>query len=78
MKKTNLWVVTIEEGDESQVKVMENILNKISEENISNLKKVAYQETNNTRERPRKETTMSHNKNMKCTEKRKDFKIHKD
>lgn len=39
MKRTNLRILWIKEGKDSLIKVPENILNKIVEENISNLKK---------------------------------------
>jgi hypothetical protein len=39
MKRLNLRIIGIEEGEESQLKGSENIFNKIIEENFSNLKK---------------------------------------
>lgn len=39
MKRKNLRIIGIEEGEETQVKGTENILNKIIEENIPNLMK---------------------------------------
>ena len=39
MKRSNLSIVGIEEGEDSQLKGPENIFNKIIEENFPNLKK---------------------------------------
>ena len=39
MKRPNLKIIGIEEGEESQLKGPENIFNKIIEENFPNLKK---------------------------------------
>ena len=39
MKRQNLRLIGIEEGEEVQLKGAENILNKIIEENFPNLKK---------------------------------------
>ena len=39
MKRPNLGIIGIEEGEESQLQGPENILNKIIEENFPNLKK---------------------------------------
>jgi hypothetical protein len=39
MKRPNLSIIGIEEGKESQLQGPENILNKIIEENLPNLKK---------------------------------------
>jgi len=39
MKRLNLRLIGIEEGTETQVKGTKNILNKIIEENLPNLKK---------------------------------------
>jgi hypothetical protein len=39
MKRPNLRIIGIEKGDDSQFKGLENIFNKIIEENITNLKK---------------------------------------
>ena len=39
MKRPNLRIIGIEEGEESQLKGPENIFNKIIEENFPNLKK---------------------------------------
>ena len=39
MKRPNLRIIGIEEGEESQLQGPENILNKIIEENSPNLKK---------------------------------------
>ena len=36
MKRLNLRIIGIEEGEESQVKGTENIFNKIEDENFSN------------------------------------------
>ena len=38
MKRSNLKIIGIEEGEESQLKGPENIFNKIIEENFPNLK----------------------------------------
>ena len=38
MKRSNLRIIGIEEGEESQLKGPENIFNKIIEENFPNLK----------------------------------------
>ena len=38
MKRPNLKIIGIEEGEESQLKGTENIFNKIIEENFPNLK----------------------------------------
>lgn len=37
-KKTNLWIIDLEEGDETNVNRTENIFNKIIGDNFSNLK----------------------------------------
>ena len=39
MKRPNLKIIGIEEGEESELKGPENIFNKIIEENFPNLKK---------------------------------------
>ena len=39
MKRPNLRVIGIEEDEESQLQRLENVFNKIIEENFSNLKK---------------------------------------
>ena len=39
MKRPNLRIIGVEEGEESQLKGPENIFNKIIEESFSNLKK---------------------------------------
>lgn len=39
MKRTNLRIIGIKEGEETQVKGTENIFNKIVEKNVPNLKK---------------------------------------
>jgi hypothetical protein len=39
MKRTNLRIIGIEEGEETQVKGTENVFNKIIEENFPNLNK---------------------------------------
>lgn len=51
LKRSNLRIIGIEEGEEIQVKVTENIFNIIIEENPSNLKKempIKVQETYRT------------------------------
>jgi hypothetical protein len=40
IKRPNLRIIRIEENEDSQLKRSENVLNKIIEENFSNLKKV--------------------------------------
>ena len=37
MKRANLWVIQVEEGEETQEKSIENIFNKIIKENFPNL-----------------------------------------
>ena len=39
MKRSNLRIIGIEEGEENQLKVTENIFNKIMGENFPNIKK---------------------------------------
>jgi hypothetical protein len=39
MKRQNLRIVRIEENEDSQLKGLENVFNKIIEENFSNVKK---------------------------------------
>lgn len=39
MKRPNLTIIEIEENEDSQLKGPENVFNKITEENFSNLKK---------------------------------------
>lgn len=41
MKRTNLRIIGIEDGEEAQVKGTENIFNKITEENFLNLKEMS-------------------------------------
>ena len=40
MKRPNLRIIGIEEGEEVQLKGTENLFNKIIEENIPNIKKI--------------------------------------
>ncbi|MBV2151090.1 hypothetical protein KRZ98_23105 [Sphingobium sp. AS12] len=54
MKRPNLRIIGIEEGEETQLKGAENIFNKIIEENFPNLKKdmsMKVQETYRTLKR---------------------------
>jgi hypothetical protein len=39
MRRPNLRTIGIQEGEDSQIKGLENTLNKIKEENFSNLRK---------------------------------------
>ena len=39
-RKKKLWIIEVEEGEETQTKGTENIFNKTIEENFPNLKKV--------------------------------------
>lgn len=79
MKRSNLSVIGIEEGEETQVSGTENILNKIIEENSPNLKKevlIKTQEAYRTpnRQDKKKSPTTHNNQNTKHTEHRKDIK----
>jgi hypothetical protein len=39
MKRPNLWITGVEEGEEIQTKVIDNLLNRITTENFPNLEK---------------------------------------
>ena len=49
MRKPNLRIVGIQEGNDSQIKGPENIFNKIIEENFPNLKKELPIKVQNTK-----------------------------
>jgi hypothetical protein len=61
IKRTNLRIMSIEEGEEVQAKGMRNIFNKIITENFPNLEKsmpIQMQETSRKPNRPDQNTTI--------------------
>ena len=73
MRRPNLRIIGVEEGEEVQFKGTENIVNKIIEENFPNLKKdmpMKIQETSRTPNRldQKKISSPYNNQNTKHTE----------
>ena len=83
VKRPNLRIIGIEEGEEIQLKGAENIFNKIIEENFPNLKKdmpMKIQEAYRTPNRlnQKKKVTLPHNhQNTKHTQQRENIKSSK-
>ena len=79
MKRSNLRIIGIKEGEDSQIKNPENIVNKITEENFPSLKKampIKVQEAYKTPNRlnQKKVPTPYNNQNTKHREQRKNIK----
>jgi hypothetical protein len=83
LKRPNLRIIGIEEGEETQVKYTGNMFNEITEEIFPNLKKempIKEQEAYTTPNRldQKRKSLSTYNQNTKSTEQRKNSKSYKE
>jgi hypothetical protein len=85
MRRPNQRIICIEEREDSQLRGLVNIFNKIIEENFPNLKKVmpiniqeAYGIANRLNQKTNKSLPSHNSQNTKCTKQRKNIKSNKE